>query len=82
VTSVVEAVEGLVLDSHRQNEVVVRNDVAIVQNDVFVRTIDIDHTGIEHTDATLEHQLLELFASVTGRVCLEIGLLLGDVVVG
>jgi hypothetical protein len=58
VTSVVEAVEGLVLDSHGQNEVVVRDNIAVIQDDVLVRTVDVYHAGIKDTHSAFEHQLL------------------------
>ena len=51
-----------------------------MEDHVLVRTIDVCDTRVNDLDASLKHQFLELFESVTGRVALQVALFVWHVV--
>ena len=71
----------LVLDPHGQHQCVIRHNFAIVQNHVFIGSIDVSDSRVNHLDASLEHQLFELLEGIACRVCFQVALFVWDVMV-
>jgi hypothetical protein len=78
---VVEGVKGLVLDTHTQDEGVVRDHCLIMEDDVLVRAVNINHSRVNNSDSRLKHKLFKLLSRVTGRVSLQILFLFNEMIV-
>ena len=69
------------MDTHAKNQSVVGDDRLIMQHNVFVTSVNVDHSGIDDPDSAFKHQLPQLFSGVTGGVSLQIFSLLHEMVV-
>ena len=48
-------IEGVVLQAHSEDQSIVRDDRIIVQNDVLIMLVDVNHTTVDNSDSRLEH---------------------------